>query len=391
MQTITWEEVYQSVKNIYGAEFSEVKALSNANDVLDEIKRKTNLPTQIRETFIPYAYDFEKYALPTDYKTEGVISLKYDSRVDSDRNRIFIVDEPRPHNASGSWNFYDREEWNMRDMSDMACIDADKGVEALWLANGSSDVTNQEISACDSLTGWVGSGGASNLTLDSDYKVEGDYSINYDIASATEAIVTLTLPTAVDLSDYEDRGIMRFFKSLPTAPSQIEIRIGESATKYYTQTVTTQSDKRPFNTSNINELELRFEDATNTGNPDMSSVNYFQVILTFASATTDTDFRIDLIKAFRPEYLSFNYYSFYMVQDSSGDWQEKLTETTGADETVNLLPEMKRAFVAGIILPELEKNGDKRADKEEARYNIFLRDIQRKYPSKSKRTGNSYW
>jgi len=392
MRTITWEEIYQDIKDIFGGEIDEPSALRLANRVLDDIRSTVNLPTQRRTHYVSYACDFERYALPSDYKTEGKISLRYDNRIDNNRNRIHDYDEPYEANRKGHWVFYDQEEWNLRDDTDMATIREDSGQEALWLANGSGSQTSQLISDCDSLTEWAGALGAGNLSLDDDVKAKGEYAIKYDVTAGTTPTMTVTLTTAIDLSEYIEAGILRLYKWLPSAPTQIEIQIGEDATKYHTQTVTAQADGLPFDTENVNELELKFKDATLVGVPDMSVVTHFQIKMTFAVATTDTNFRIDEIQAYKSETLEFEYYSFYMVKNTStGVWQEKLTETPGTGETLLILPEWRKQFVAGCVYEELDKAGDKRAPGKKIEYDQWVTKIQKRYPNKSSKTGNSYW
>lgn len=380
---ILWSTIYQDAKDIFGEELDETILIRKANRLIDDLKLSLNVNTQVRVDYIPYVNEFEKYKLPDDYRTEGKISLRYDNQLDSDRNRNYPEDE-----VIGHWRFYTPESWAERIGINMATIIADYGVEKLWLKNGSSSQTSQEISDCDSLTGWTGAGGAGNLTLDDNVKSSGNYSINFDLTAATAATLTLIL-TAVDLSEYENRGVIPFNLWLPTAPTSIVIESGETSAKYYTQTITTQADGSPFNTSNMNEVKLLFEDATNTGSPDMSSDTHFKVTLNFASATTDTDFRIDNIQAWKPEYLPFEYYSYYMVTDENGDWAEYLTD--GDKEKINILPEWRKPFVRGLLVEDLEKQGDKRAAEFFKFYNNWFLDIQRRYPNRAKRTGSFYW
>lgn len=406
MRTITWADLYQDAIDIYGRDLDEKTMLRRANRLLDDIGLIDNLPTTTRVGVIPYIYEFEKYRLPSDYKTEGQIDLRYNDRLDQGinfRNHSF-VDEERPfQRLNTSWNWLTPKEWNERARVDSATIQPDKGIEKLFLINGRADQTNQEISNCDSLTGWVGSGGASNLTLDENIKAEGSYAIKYDMTSATTGILTLTLPTAVDLTEFLERGILRLFKWLPTAPSSIQIRVGSSSSNYYYQTISTQADSSEFDTVRRNELELRFaksnDDDTEgtdyaavTGSPDMSSVVHFQLRLTFASATSDTDFRVDAIRAWKPTQLEFEYLSYFMAQTTAGVWQEKLTVEAGNTEIVNILPEWRKAFVRGLLLEELDKADSKTKMKEYTKfYEDWLLKIAQKYPNRKKIVGNSYW
>lgn len=386
---ISWAKIYQDAQDIYGRSLDETTMLRRANRFLDTLKGTTNLPTQIRVAFIPYALDFERYALPDDYKTEGVVSLRYDERLDNNLNRTYTREEPPFQDTDKNWRFYTPKIWNERNKINQATIYTDKGKEALWLANGRSPLASQEVDSCDAKTGWTAANGAGNLTVDSDVKVEGDASLNFDLTSATAATLTLILPTAIDLSEYIENGIMPFYLYLPTSPASIDIEIGETSSKYYSQNITAQSDSLVFQTSGINEVKLSFKDASLTGTPDMSGVTHFKITLNFDSAVTDTDFRIDGIKAFKAENLLFEYYSFYMVQISSV-WQESLTETAGTTQTVNILPEWREVFAKKIILEELDKGGDKRLKKITIDTDNWLKDIQRRYPSKSIRVGSNW-
>jgi len=384
---ITWDKLYQDAKDKFGHDLDETTLIRRANRLIDEIK-VVNLPTQIRNQFISYCYQFERYALPTDYKTEGIISLRYDNRVDNNRDRVYVRDEEPFGWNNRRFSFLDIEDWNSKEDIDIASIYADKGQESLWLKNGRADQVKQEISLCDSLTEWTGSAGASNLTLDSNVKQEGDYSINYDV-SGTAPILTLNLTTAIDLDEYINNGIIRLFKWLPTVPSSIVIKIGEDSSNYYTQTISTQADGLLMDNENVNEIEFSFKDATLTGTPDMSNVLYFEITLNFATSTTDTDFRIDNIVAYKPEQLVFEYYSFYLVKDENNAWAEYLTD--GMNESINILPEWRKQFVKGLLLEEMDKTGDKRLEAYEKSYTTWLDQISRKWPNKSKKIGSFYY
>lgn len=381
-----WSKLFQDAEDIFGEGLNETKMIREANRLVDDLKLILNTDSQVRIDYIPYVYGFEKYKLPDDFRLQGQISLRYDDQIDNDRNRTYFQDEPPFQTYNDHFKFYQPEDWNERINIDMATIVYDKGVSALWLANGRADQVSEEISDCDSLTGWTGGGGISNLTLDSDVKSEGNYSINFDLSAVTAGTMTLVL-TAVDLSDYENRGVLPFNLWLPTAPTSIDIEVGETSAKYYTQNITTQADGSAFNTNNMNEVKLLFEDAT--GSPDMSSVTHFKVTFNFASATTDTDFRIDNIDVWKPEYLPFEYYSFYMVTDSDGEWAEYLTD--GNDEGISILPEWRKAFVRGLLINDLRKKGDKRAGEFEKFYTEWIAEIQNRYPNRKKVIGNSWW
>jgi hypothetical protein len=389
MNNVTWQSLFQDAQDVYGRSLDETTMIRRANRLIDDIKLIANLPTQIRTNFIDYVYEFERYKLLTDYKTEGIISLRYDDYINNNRIYGFTDNDPYPYNQDDHWVFLTPEIWTERKMINQATIVVNKGKEKLWLSNGRAEQTNQEISLCDSLTGWVGSNGATNLTLDDLVKTEGNYSINYDITSGTTPDLTLTLTNSIDLSEYLENGIIRLNKWLPTVPTTIQIQIGEDSSNYYYQNITTQADGENFDASDMNELEFKFRSATLTGTPDMTVCLHFKIIMTFSSAITDTDFRIDNIKAWKPQQLVIEYYSYYMITDENSDWSEYLTD--GNDESINILPEWRKPFIKGLLIEELEKNGDKRAEKYEKDYLVWIKEIQQRYPNRAKRTGSFYY
>lgn len=374
---ISWNTIYQDIKDRFGEDLDELRLIRSANRVLDTIKSIANLKSTIRIDRIPYVYEFEKYQLASDFK--DVISLRYNDKTDNARNRNFIIDEPPFIQHNTDWNFYEPNDWNGRDLIDSACIQIDKGVEKLYLANGRADQTSQLISNCDNLAEWTGSGGAGSLELDdaSDKKTEGDYSIKFVLTSATAGKLTLNLATSVDLSDYTNEDVIMFDLRLPTSPASIDVKIGTDSSNYYTQNITTQADGSAFDTIRNNEVRFSFKDATLTGTPDMSVANYMEIILNFATATTDTDFHIDNIKAWQVEWLDMEYYSFYMVKTLAGVWQEKFTETLGTDEYVLIENQDREAFECGMLVESGLLDNDNRITYWKSQYDNWIKKIKK--------------
>lgn len=387
---VTWTQLFQDAIDIYGTDLDELTLIRAANRKLDVLKLVANLPSQVRTTFIAYLREFERYPLPTDYKTEGFISLRYDERIDQNQNRTYLREEPLFHRFGEHFKLYTPEDFNRRDKLNMASIFVDTGFESLFLTNGNGNQTTQEINSCDSIDGWTAAGGAGNLTVDELVKIEGNGSLKFDLTSATAATLTLVISTAIDLSEFLENGRIPFFLWLPTAPTSIDIEIGETSSKYHSENLTTQADGAPFNTDVANELRVSFKDTSLTSTPDMTSVIHFKMTLNFSSAVTDTDFRIDNIKAWKPINLLFDYYSFYMVKES-GAWQEYIDQTVGNSNIINILPEWRETFVHAFLLKEADKQGDSRVTKWEKDWEDMIKQIQRRYPNLAKRTSSFYW
>jgi len=398
----TWQTIFQDIKDEFGEDLDELTLIRAANRVLNDLRTILTLPTQIRTERIGYVSNYEKYKLPDDYREEGFISLSYQNKTNNDRNRTFIIQEPPFPVSKTKWNVMEFEQFLRRLHIDQAAFDTNQGLTTLYLANGKSDQNKIELSSADSLDGWAGSGGAQNLTLDTDVKAFGDASIKYDVVSTTEAVLTLTID-AVDASLFVDKGIIRFFKWLPTSPTQIEIRIGSSTSAYWTETITTQADGAIFDNLDENELEFSFRRATKVGTPDKENMVHFQVRMTFASAVTDEDFRIDDVQLWNPEFLIFKYYSKFMVKPSvnSTAWQELLTENAGTEDIPLILDEWRDIFVKGILIKSGLLDDDSRVagwkeeyggyDSRTGKWSGWIGFIRRSYRNRQSRIGAFYW
>lgn len=179
---------------------------------------------------------------------------------------------------------------------------------------------------CDSLTSngtWAASGDATNLTLDENEKKEGDGSLNFDVTAGTSLVLTNTGISALDLTDYENVSYwtMRVYLPSITNFTSLALQWGDDATaNYWSKTETVPAGNKTLQTG-WNTFAFKWEDATKTGSPAVSSINALRVTITYSVSTTDTDFRIDDIRVGKRLQMELEYYSLAMVQDAAGDYQ----------------------------------------------------------------------
>lgn len=165
---------------------------------------------------------------------------------------------------------------------------------------------------------WIGASGASNIATDSYECFEQPASTSFDLTTATAATITNSTVSSKDISSYENRGNFYFNIYLPTITSltSITIKIGSSASNYWTTTVTTDYIGDSFSANNWNKCKGTF--TTSVGTPDASAITYIQVTLTYSGATTATGYRIENFFVSENVPILYEYYSNNFCYDVSG-------------------------------------------------------------------------
>lgn len=138
---------------------------------------------------------------------------------------------------------------------------------------------------------WVASGTASGLTQDTAVFYQNPASLRFT-ATTGAAILTNNETSSVNISSLEDVGVAFLAVYIPSnasAITSITLKIGSSSTNYNNVTVTA-----PFIGSFTNNLwqlvAFNFATASQTGTPDWSAIDYFQV--TFNVTGTITNLRV---------------------------------------------------------------------------------------------------
>lgn len=189
----------------------------------------------------------------------------------------------------------------------------------------------QQISSFDSLTADGGTwevdstnSDATNLTIDTVEFKEGNACFNFDIdvsqSGNNRATIQNTELTSLDLSDYEDLASWVFRVYIPdnTYTSSVTIYWGSDTSNYWSATVTTDLNSNAL-ADGWNRLKVAWANATATGTPDASAIDYIRIDINFgASQGDDTDYRLDDLKLIIPEKLKLIYTSWYVGHNSGG-------------------------------------------------------------------------
>lgn len=211
--------------------------------------------------------------------------------------------------------------------------------------------TSAQIHNCDSLTAngtWAASGDATNLTIDSVEYSEGSGSLNFDVTAGTSLILTNSTLTAKDLTELQNKSHLTLKAWLPTITNftSIRVRLGSASGAYWEKTETVPAGAQSLVVGE-NLFAFRWASASETGSPDFSAVDYIQIVITYSSAVTDTDFRIDDIRIGKEVEMELEYYSLAMVKDTAGDYQLEFNpdSVTQTDELLD--PSMRNCVIEG--------------------------------------------
>ena len=183
-----------------------------------------------------------------------------------------------------------------------------------------------QLHNCDSLTanGTVAaSGDATNLTIDSVIYSEGSGALNFDVSAGTSLVITFDGIQAKDLTTLQNKSHLTLKAWLPTITnfSSIKLEWGDDAGNNWSKTETAPAGGQALEAGKELLFAFRWADSTENGSPAVSSINWLRVTITYSSAVTDTDFRIDDIRIGEEIEMDLDYYSRAMVRQSDGDYQ----------------------------------------------------------------------
>lgn len=147
------------------------------------------------------------------------------------------------------------------------------------------------LDPCTSISTWVASGTASGLTVDTAVYYQSPSSLRFTTTTGA-GILTNNESSPTSLTSFEDVGVAFLAIYMPSGASNltsITLKIGSDSTNYNDVTVTV-----PFIgsfTDNLWQLvAFDFAGASQTGTPDWSAIDYYQV--TFNTTGTITNLRV---------------------------------------------------------------------------------------------------
>lgn len=218
-----------------------------------------------------------------------------------------VTDYPAPTNMFASAIVDIRPQGQTRWAGDdvqkqpMAEFDQDKG----WIAGGTRTTVEYdkgtgilrvvspyptariELDPMTATTGWTAAGSASALTADSTVYWQAPSSLRMLLTGASTGTLTKTIPSQ-DLTSYLSVGVGFLAFRTPSGSNltSIELRIGSSATAYYSVIVTTGFLKA-FTSGDWMLASFDLSTATTTGSPTITAITYAQLRIVHGATLTN--------------------------------------------------------------------------------------------------------
>ncbi len=206
-----------------------------------------------------------------------------------------------------------------------------RDANAYLVVNHDSKYTALSVSGFDSTTDGGGTwsldatnGDGTNLTIDTNELTQGSGSFNFDLdvsqSANNKAILSNTTLNSRDLSDYEDLAVWLLDVYIPENlySTSFTLYWGSDTSNYWSATVTTDINGSAW-ADGWNTVKVNWSDATKTGTPDVTAIDYVQIDYNFnASQADETDIRYDDLRLVRPEKLKFHYLSWYVGTNTGG-------------------------------------------------------------------------
>lgn len=376
MPTYTYANLQtQITAGIHGS-ISTADWLTIINDAAREVTSNLDLRSMKRKSSLsPFLFnDIFSYSCPTDLKGISIIDVK--PQVNREETYKFTLTTAEE---------FDRKK---DAINNLIAFTDDSFIRKLKISAEIDDDT-LVVSTLDSITSgggtFSGYGDGTNLTADSDYYVKGSASINWDInadGGTTAGIYNDDINT-FDITDYVSNGAVFVWAYITdtTNLTNFIIRIGSSASVYYTKTITTTNEGTAF-VNGWNLLRFDFGTATQVGTVDTDGCDYCAVYMTKDGAkTSETDYRFDHIMCKRGEYHDVIYQSIYPWQSNAAVW---IIDSSATTDYINAsADEVKLISTKGKELASLHLENYKDADRMSDKYEKLKKDYIEKNPSET--------
>lgn len=205
---------------------------------------------------------------------------------------------------------------------------------------------------------WAGTGDAGTLAKDYLFWREGSSSLSFTIIPST-GTATLTNSTMAqkNLSGiaFSGNAMFTIWVYLPSSTNvtSFSLKFGSDASNYYTISTTTQIDSSAL-TTGWNQLGFDWLNATTTGTPTTSAIDYVQFNMVFpTSIGTQTGVRVNNLMAVQRRLLNLHSTTDYLVIDgTTGLPKESFTNSSDTSSYLNI----DRSFTDYVLYEVLEQS-----------------------------------
>lgn len=181
---------------------------------------------------------------------------------------------------------------------------------------------------------WATATAVSNLATDSYDYFDLSSSVSFDYAGTTGTI-TITLDNAIDLTKYLNRSSIYWNTKFTTYTNwtSITLKLGSSASAYYTASATTDYLGRTPTASQWNKHKIAWSSFSKVLSPNIAAINYIQFTIAYASDPAMTAARIENLFISADVPLTLEHYTTNMVCaiSSSAKTQKFATSTATND------------------------------------------------------------
>jgi hypothetical protein len=173
---------------------------------------------------------------------------------------------------------------------------------------------------------WAVGGTGTNLIVNNSNYVIGSGSLQFDTTIGIGYIENSTI-TAIDLSNYTNQSSFFTWVYIPIGANltSVELRLGSSATDYYSLTITSNQQGTAF-VNGWNLCQFQWSSMAVTGVPLSTAINYARISLTIANANA-TAVKVNGLSSILGTILSYSYYSKYLFKNAiTGAFQETVLD-----------------------------------------------------------------
>ena len=331
MQELLYSKLSTELQNLIGStgniKVPAATRLEIFNRVIDDLSLFGNWDFTVRRMQFPYLnslveYNAAQYLSLSDFKAPyelGGVGFVDDKSFFPNRNIV----RKGANNYGADRSSFRRHSYKMVDGDYYVMVNLNKG----------NSLIIDSFDAVDYDGEWEEIGDAEEPSQDLQEMRQGQASLKFRIDTSggnNYAGLENDTLSKKDLSDYEDVGVHLVEAYIPySGVTSITLYWGSSSGHYWAATATAPINKSAI-TVGWNEFRIKWEDATKIGSPDVENTDYLAARINYVSATyTDNAlFRIDNWRLSSSYLLDFDYFSSYMVIDSSGNWQSRFEENS---------------------------------------------------------------
>jgi len=363
---------------------SDGDKLALLNMAMDAVVSDCDLAgTKRKATLSPQLFnDIFSYTAPTDLKGHKIIDLQPRFGRDRFDDWTLVPLEEFDRKKQGNALTNDGEPIDITDYSflgeNLLAVDENNSIKRVLVSKPLSSYSIT-IDSLDAVSDWAVYGDGENLAADTTDFVDGAGALEFDISAAggTTAGIYNASVSEFDITDYLSDGSFFVWVYITSATNLTNfiLRVGSSASAYYSMTVTTTNEATAFS-AGWNLLRFAMSGKSTTGTPDNDACDYVALYMTKAGAKiSEVGYKFDNLTLKRGQYYDIYYYSEYGWQTNAGVWLKTATADTdilngGADE-LKLL-EMKFAEFGERHLRNWAQSQNNRAiyEQELARYKL---------------------